>query len=89
MTMQPHIQDLYKQHQAEAGPPKEWAKYHDTGICQKICKAPVVGLSLDGSVEWFAKVRGKSGRKALRRFLRTGAGPMRKLRSKKRSGKLR
>jgi hypothetical protein len=57
--------------------------------CQKICNAPVVGLKIDGTMQWFAKVRGKSGRKALRRFLRTGDGPLRKLRSKKRSGKLR
>ena len=57
--------------------------------CQKICKAPVVGLTINGTVQWFGKVRGKSGRKALRRFLRTGDGPLRKLRSKKRSGKLR
>lgn len=57
--------------------------------CQKICKAPVVGLTIDGSVQWFAKVRGKSGRKAMRRFLRSGDGPLRKLRNKKRSGKLR
>ena len=57
--------------------------------CQKICKAPVVGLIIDGSVQWFGKVRGKAGRKALHRFLRTGDGPLRKLRSKKRSGKVR
>ena len=57
--------------------------------CQKICTGPVVGLTIDGSVEWFAKVRGKPGRKALRRFLKSGDGPLRKLRKKKRSGKLR
>ena len=57
--------------------------------CQKICTGPVVGLTVDGSIEWFAKVRGKKGRKALRRFLESGDGPLRKLRKKKRSGKLR
>lgn len=33
------IQELYKQHLEESGPPKEWAKFHDSGICQRIVKA--------------------------------------------------
>lgn len=57
--------------------------------CQKICKGPVVGLTVDGTLEWFAKVRGKAGREALRRFVERGGGPLRKHRKKKRSGKLR
>jgi hypothetical protein len=57
--------------------------------CQKICRSPVLGLVVDGRLSWFAKLRGKSGRKALRRFLSEGTGPLRKLRVKKRAGKLR
>ena len=56
--------------------------------CQKICRSPVVGLVVEGRLSWFAKLRGKSGRKALKRFLHDGTGPLRKLRVKKRSGKL-
>lgn len=57
--------------------------------CQKICKGPVVGFTVDGTLEWFGKVRGKSGRDALLRFVDRGDGPLRKHRRKKRSGKLR
>lgn len=57
--------------------------------CQKICKGPVVGFEVDGTLEWFAKVRGRSGRDALARFVERGDGPLRKLRKKKRSGRLR
>ena len=31
--------------------------------CQKICKGPVVGLELDGRMEWFSKLKSKSMRK--------------------------
>ena len=57
--------------------------------CQKICKAPVVGLRRGGALTWYAKLRGKSARKALRRFLDDGTGPLKKHRVKKREGKLR
>ncbi|MCB9519836.1 MAG: hypothetical protein H6699_03045 [Myxococcales bacterium] len=57
--------------------------------CQKLCSGPVVGLTVDGTLEWFAKVRKEKGRQALLRFLTRGDGPLRKRRKKKRSGKLR
>ena len=61
----------------------------ETVRCQKLCKGAVVGLTVDGTLQWFGKLRGKEGRKALRRFLRKGDGPLWKLRDKKRAGKLR
>lgn len=57
--------------------------------CQKLCKGPVVGLVIDDTVQWFGKLRGKGGRKALRRFLKKGDGPLWKMRDKKRAGKMR
>lgn len=57
--------------------------------CQKICSGPVVGLTVEGTLEWFEKVRGKAGREALRRFIERGDGPLRKRRKPKRSGRLR
>lgn len=59
--------------------------------CQKLCEGPVVGLTVDGTIEWFRKVRGKKPRRALVELLGTGAVPraLEKRRSKKRSGKLR
>jgi (2Fe-2S) ferredoxin len=58
--------------------------------CQKICKAPVVGVEADGSVEWYARVRGKEGRRRLRKLLQgTKAKALKGNRVQKRSGKLR
>ena len=58
--------------------------------CQKICKAPVVGISHDGSMEWYAKLRGKEGRQRLLKLLRDRkAKQLKGHRIKKRSGKLR
>lgn len=60
--------------------------------CQRICKGPVVGAAVNGSLEWFERVR--SG-KAQRQFvdLVAGTGKLRKglerRRVAKRSGRLR
>ena len=58
--------------------------------CQKICKAPVVGIETDGAVEWYAKVRGKEGRRRLLKLIQGKKGKSLKgNRVKKRAGKLR
>jgi len=59
--------------------------------CQKICKGPVVGTAVDGELQWFAKVRKKRDRDALRALLETGSLPdeLADRRVKKRAGKLR
>ncbi len=57
--------------------------------CQKICKAPVVGIRFDAPVVWHARVRGRDARAKLARALE--AGKLKKLKSlrvKKRSGKI-
>lgn len=59
--------------------------------CQKICKGPVLGLRVGGTVQWFGKVRGGRIRRALLTFLETGVLP-RELSERvqtKRRGKLR
>lgn len=40
--------------------------------CQKICKAPVVGVEMDGRTEWFARVGGSERLRALVRVVRSG-----------------
>ncbi len=59
--------------------------------CQKICEGPVIGLEVDGEMEWFEKVRGREVRGAVEQFLDQGTleKPLRKRRVKKRSGQLR
>ena len=59
--------------------------------CQKICEGPVVGLEIDGEVEWFESLRGKEARAALVGFLEgSGVAPaLKKRRVKKRSGRIR
>ena len=60
--------------------------------CQKVCKGPVAGFEVDGTLEWFARVRSPKARKAVIRTARDG-GPLsdrlRKRRWAKRSGQLR
>ena len=59
--------------------------------CQKVCRGLVVGIRVDGTLEWFKRVNSKKDVKALRKIAR-GGGVARRLadkRSKKRSGKLR
>jgi len=43
--------------------------------CQKVCCGPVVGCTVDGRLEWFARVRKPKTRKALRRLVESG-GPV-------------
>ncbi|MGE0462333.1 MAG: hypothetical protein AB7Q16_13275 [Vicinamibacterales bacterium] len=60
--------------------------------CQHICEAPVVGVAINGSLEWFERM---GSAKARRRFidLLVGSGRVRKSLEKrrvpKRSGRLR
>lgn len=60
--------------------------------CQRICRGPVVGAAVNGSLEWFERVRGpKSQRRMV--DLVAGSGRMRhslaKRRVAKRAGKMR
>ena len=59
--------------------------------CQKICKGPVIGLRVDGRVEWFKSVRSKKLRGALAKLITDGTRDKRlfERRVKKRSGKFR
>jgi hypothetical protein len=58
--------------------------------CQKICKGPVVGAEVDGTLEWFRKLA-KDDLVDLRRAVggRKLAKSLSDKRSKKRAGKLR
>jgi hypothetical protein len=38
--------------------------------CQSICKGPVVGIEVEGQMEWFRKVRGAKTTAALLRLVR-------------------
>jgi hypothetical protein len=60
--------------------------------CQKICHGPVVGLEVDGRMEWFERVDDVSSIAALLRLVRHPARgkipkPLRKHRLKRRSGR--
>lgn len=59
--------------------------------CQRLCDGPVVGCDVDGRLEWFERVRGRTAVAAFAVLVRTGQvpHPLRKRRSKKRSGRLR
>lgn len=59
--------------------------------CQKICKGPVVGLVVDGTLQWFRKVNAKGNLEALRKVVRGKRLPksLAQKRVKKRKGKLR
>ncbi|MCO4770519.1 MAG: hypothetical protein KDA24_10860 [Deltaproteobacteria bacterium] len=59
--------------------------------CQKVCKGPVVGLEVDGELQWFASVRGKKARGAVLKYVDTGklGSDLKGRRHKKRTGKLR
>ena len=59
--------------------------------CQKLCDGPVVGVEVDGRLEWFERVRGA---KAVHTFVDLVRGGrlrdvLKKRRSKKRAGRLR
>jgi hypothetical protein len=59
--------------------------------CQKICKGPVVGLEVNGQLEWFGKLGDKEARKSLIRLITTGElkNRLSSRIAKKRHGKLR
>ncbi len=59
--------------------------------CQRICDAPVVGLEVDGCMEWFSEVETAKARAALVTLVTGGElkKPLRKRLNKKRQGKLR
>ncbi len=59
--------------------------------CQKICRGPVVGTELDGTLEWFAEVDTGKARDAVIHLLEQGEvkKPLRKRHVKAKSGKQR
>ena len=59
--------------------------------CQNICSGPVVGVEIEGRLEWFRRIRGNKSRRALVKLLTEEklGKRLRKRRAKKRSGKLR
>ncbi len=59
--------------------------------CQKICRGPVVGAEVDGTLEWFRKVDTEKARRRLITLLETGEmkKALAKRRVKGRSGKKR
>ena len=59
--------------------------------CQKVCRGPVVGLDLDGRLQWFERMSSRKSLRALAELVEhdTVGRPLRKRRNKKRSGKLR
>ena len=59
--------------------------------CQKICKGPVIGAQVGGTLHWFKKLRGHVVRSALREALTSKRIPkvLRAHHIKKRAGKLR
>lgn len=60
--------------------------------CQRICRGPVAGANVNGSLEWFERVRSEKVQRRLIEWV-TGIGRMRhsleKRRVAKRAGKLR
>ncbi len=58
--------------------------------CQKVCKAPVVGVQGDGPVVWYSKIRGRTARQRLVELIAGGKPKqLKRLEAKKRRGKLR
>ncbi len=59
--------------------------------CQKICEGPVVGLEVNGRLEWFSRLASKSSRKHLALLLTEGRmkNHLRDRIARKRRGKLR
>ena len=59
--------------------------------CQKICKGPVVGVEVQGRLEWFSKLKDVKLQEQFRRLVQTGElkKRLRSKMSRKRSGKLR
>jgi len=40
--------------------------------CQKVCKGPVVGVGIDGTLEWFCRVKDEKSRRAFVTLLTKG-----------------
>ncbi len=59
--------------------------------CQKICRGPVVGLKIDGTLEWFRKMDTEKACRRLVTLIETGElkNALVKRRVKARSGKVR
>ena len=59
--------------------------------CQKICKGPVVGLRRNGTLEWFERMNTRKALGALEKLVKSDVlrKPLKKRRSKSRTGKLR
>ena len=59
--------------------------------CQKICKGPVVGVEVNGSIEWFKKLRSQKAQNQLVELLLKGrlAGSLSERIANKRRGKIR
>lgn len=59
--------------------------------CQKVCKGPVVGVTVGGELHWLRRVAGADLRADLLKLLRKGRWPkaLKRRRSRKRRGKLR
>lgn len=59
--------------------------------CQKVCRGPVVGVEVDGTLEWFQRVDDDKRRSALRALLERGKlkKALAKRRARKRRDKLR
>jgi hypothetical protein len=60
--------------------------------CQKICHGPVVGLEIDGTMEWFERVDDAKSIASLMKLARRGGRtkipkPLRKHRLRRRSGR--
>jgi hypothetical protein len=66
---------------------KTSARVHLVG-CQKVCKAPVVGLAVNGRMEWFGRVdRPKALAGLVRLVKHDGRDALPKVLAKRRSGK--
>lgn len=59
--------------------------------CQKVCKGPVVGVRIDGTLHWLEKMTGSELRADLLKLLRKGrwSKGLRRRRVRKRQGRLR
>ena len=59
--------------------------------CQKVCKGPVVGLSIDGTWQWFRRMDSRKAMRALAELVEDGtiAKPLLNRLDRKRAGKLR
>ncbi len=59
--------------------------------CQRVCRGPVVGVEVEGTLQWFERVDSLKAVGALRDLIEAGAvsKPLRKRRNAKRAGRRR